>query len=358
MNLLDRYVAREILKYFLLLLAAVVGVYMAVDFIEKVDDFLENQVPLGRMGVYFVLKLPQIVAQISPVSVLLSVLIVFGLMNRHNEIIVLTCSGVSLYTLLKPVAGVGVAFGLFVLAVSEVAVPLTAPELNRLWYEEVKGRPLAALQQKNVWIRGQGSILHIRHYDPRDFSVHGITVNYLDADFNLVRRVDAVRGVFDEGRWIFSEVMEQVHDPGQGGYRVLFHARKEEALGLVPQDLEEIVKKSNEMSLAELSEYVGEIQREGYDATAYRVDLYAKTALPSACIILSLLAAGIAMRRGSRDSLAVSIGAGLFAVFIYWVLYSFSLSLGYGGVLHPLLAAWLPNVVFTCLAGVILLQVE
>ena len=358
MTIIDRYLAKEIVKYFILLLVAVVGVYIAVDFIEKVDDFLEHEVPLTRMGVYFILKLPQIVAQISPVSVLLSVLIVFGLMNRHNEIIVLTSSGVSIYTLIKPLAVIGAFFSLFVLVISEVAIPLTAPRLNTLWYQEVKGHPTLALQQNNIWIRDQGSILHIKHYDPREFSVHGITINYLDGDFNLVRRVDALKGTFQSGHWTLSGVMEQVRDPRQGGYRILFHDTKVEPIGLLPQDLEEIVKGSEEMSLLELAAYIDEIEREGYDTTATRVDLYAKTALPPVCIILSILAAGIAVRRRTRENLAVSVATGLFAVFIYWVFYSFSISLGYGGMIPPLLAAWLPNVVFLCLGGLVLLHVE
>jgi lipopolysaccharide export system permease protein len=286
------------------------------------------------------------------------VLIVFGLLNRHNEITVLTASGVIIYTLIKPVVAIGFFFSLFVLVVSELAIPLTAPRLNRLWYEEVKGKPLAALRQKNIWIRGRGSILHIKHYDPRHLSVHGISVNYLDGDFNLVRRVDALKGTFEKDRWTLSAAMEQVRDPDRGGYRIFFHEKKEEAIGLLPQDLEEMVKKSEEMSLLELSDYVDEIEREGYDATVHRVDLYAKTALPPVCIILSIMAAGIGVRRKTHENLAVSIGTGLFGVFIYWVLYSFSISLGYGGMMPPVLAAWLPNFIFLCFGAVVLLHVE
>lgn len=358
MTILSRYLIQEIVKYFTFVMVAVLGIYIAVDFIEKVDDFLEASVPLSRMGTYFLLKLPQIAAQITPVSVLLSVLIVFGLMNRNNEIIVLTSSGVSIYTLVKPVMLIGAFFSLFLLLISEVVIPITAPKLNRLWYEEVSDVPLFTLLQHNIWIRGKGSIVHIKHYDPEDLTVHNITINHFDKEFNLVRRVDAASGVFKQGQWLFTDAMEQIRDPKQGGYRIVLHEKKVEAFDFLPEDLEEIIKHSEEMSLLELADYVKEVEDEGYDATAYRVDLYAKTALPLVCIILSLMAAGIALRRKTKENISVSIAKGLFAVFAYWIVYSFSMSLGYGGMMPPLMAAWIPNFVCLCFSAFVLLQAE
>lgn len=358
MTILSRYLTKEIVKYFSFVMIAVLGIYIAVDFIEKVDDFIEASVPLVRMGNYFLLKLPQIAAQVTPVGVLLSVLIVFGLMNRNNELIVLTSSGVSVYTLVRPLLAIGVFFSLFLLLISEVVIPITAPKLNRLWYEEVSDVPLFTLLQHNIWIRGKGSIVHIKHFDPAALAVHNITINQFDKEFNLVRRVDAASGVFKQGKWVFAGVMEQIRDPKQGAYRIVFHEEKVDAFDVLPEDLEEIMKHSEEMSLLELADYVEEVEEEGYDATPYRVDLYAKAALPVACIILSLMAAGIAMRRKTKESISVSIATGLFAVFAYWVLYSFSMSLGYGGMIPPFLAAWIPNFVCLCFSVFILLQVE
>ena len=41
MLILDRYFIREIFKYLGIILTAVIGIFLAIDFFEKIDDFLK-----------------------------------------------------------------------------------------------------------------------------------------------------------------------------------------------------------------------------------------------------------------------------------------------------------------------------
>jgi lipopolysaccharide export system permease protein len=45
-------------------------------------------------------------------------------------------------------------------------------------------------------------------------------------------------------------------------------------------------------------------------------------------------------------------------VFIFWVVYSFCLSLGYGGMIPAPVAAWTANLIFTCVSVFGLLNIE
>jgi len=107
MSIINKYLTKEIIKLFGFILIMVVGIYIIVDFLEKIDDFLEAGLSFSKAFAFFVYKTPFITAQIAPVGILLSVLIVFGLMNRNNEIIALTSSGVSTFYLLRPVIIIG-----------------------------------------------------------------------------------------------------------------------------------------------------------------------------------------------------------------------------------------------------------
>jgi lipopolysaccharide export system permease protein len=71
-------------------------------------------------------------------------------------------------------------------------------------------------------------------------------------------------------------------------------------------------------------------------------------ALPLVSIILCVLALGIGVKRKYRDNLFTVIAMGIGVAFLYWILDSFCLSLGYGGVLPPIVAAWVANCVFAC----------
>jgi lipopolysaccharide export system permease protein len=114
------------------------------------------------------------------------------------------------------------------------------------------------------------------------------------------------------------------------------------------------------MNVMELYAFIQDVASEGYDTTVYWVDFFNKFAYPFVCLIMSIIATGIAvmgMGRGQAN-LFTSIVSGLVMVFFYWVLHSFCLSLGYAGKLPPLLAAWLANIVFGMLALFILLNTE
>jgi lipopolysaccharide export system permease protein len=112
------------------------------------------------------------------------------------------------------------------------------------------------------------------------------------------------------------------------------------------------------MSYSSLLRYVLKVEREGYDAAKYRVDLYAKTAFPFICLIMSLFGSGIALRGKTREGMAVSFAYGIITAFCYWGLYSFCLSLGYGDMMPPLIAAWTANVIFLFIGGILMLNLR
>jgi len=152
--------------------------------------------------------------------------------------------------------------------------------------------------------------------------------------------------------------MEQNLIGEQGGYDVRFYPERTEQLDFIPEDLSHVAKRSEEMGFNELRAYIRRIESEGYDATSQRVDLYSKLAFPFVCLLMSMIGTGIAIRGKLKEGIPVSIVYGLGVAFLYWVFYSFSVSLGRGEMLPPLLAVWAPNFVFLCLGALLLMHAE
>ena len=349
MSILDRYLIKEILKHFGIVLSASVIIYLAVDFFENVDKFMEAGLPISRILQFFQLKLPLIIVQIIPVGILLAVLITFGLMNKNNEIISLKSGGMSVYHFLKPILALGVFFSVAFFILSEVVVPITVSKANEIWRLEVR-KYAVTTERKNIWIKGHRSISYISYYNPQDRTISGITHNRFDQQFRLTRRIDAARGKYQKGQWIFYDVMEQRLDIQTGSYEVNFLDQQAEELDFSPEDLKNVAKKSEEMNSKELYRYIQDVESEGYDATPYRVDLHGKFALPMSCLIVCLIATSITLRKTTREGLSVSITYGMVVIFLYWIAQSFCVSLGYGGMLPPFIAAWVANFIFGCFA--------
>jgi len=358
MKIIYKYLNREILKNFGVILVMVICIYLAVDFFEKIDDFMEAGLPFSKAVSFFIYKTPFVVAQIMPVGLFLSILVVFGLMSKNNEIIALKSSGVSVYALLWPVVSLGLLCTFVLFFLSEVIVPYTTSKANEIWLREVRKESAVTTREKNVWIKGNRSIIHIRYYDSSAKTLNGISLNRFDRSFHLIRRLDARKGVFRNGRWILYDSMVQTYDQHTGKYIFKFHDESPEALDFTPDDLKRVMRKSEEMSFIELLRYIKRVEAEGYDATRYRVDLQAKIAFPFVCIVLCLVGTGISFRGRINEGLPVVIAYGLGIVFLYWIFHSFCVSLGYGEMLPPVIAAWTANIIAACVGVLILLYVE
>jgi len=236
MSTIDRYLTKEILKHFAVVLMAAVGIYLSVDFFENVDKFVNAGLPVSRILLFFQLKLPLITAQITPVGILLAVLITFGLMNKNNEVIALKSGGMSVYHFLRPILFLGllITVGLFFL--SEIVVPITISKANEIWRREVKKYTITSTH-KNIWFKGHHSISHISYFNPKDQTISGITLNYFDQQFRLTRRIDAAKGRFKQGRWVFYDTMEQVLNKKTGSYDVEVRDEKVADIDFRPEDL-------------------------------------------------------------------------------------------------------------------------
>jgi len=358
MTILDRYVVKEILKCFVIVLTVVLGLYIIVEFFNKADNFTEAGLSISRLIRYLQLKLPQIMVQITPIGILLAVLVAFGLMNKHNEILALKSGGVSVLFLMRAALAIAVFLSITLFLLSEVVVPITISKANKIWFSEVKKKPVLATRQKNIWIKGNRAIYYIKYFNPQNQSVSGVTLNYFDRAFKLSKRIDATSGVYQKGKWVFSDIMEQVLDKESETYVVSIYPQQTIKLDVLPEDLKRVFTKSEEMNVAELFSYIREVESEGYDATTFRVDLHARFAFPVLTVIVCIIGIGIAVKRKGREGLSVSIAYGAVMVFLYWVLHSFCLSLGYGGLLPPIVAAWISNIIFSCYAVLNLINAE
>lgn len=358
MTIVHNYITRLFFKYFAMVLGMVIVIYLSIDFFGRIDNFMEDRTPPGLILAFFLYKIPLIVSQITPVAVLLGVLSAFGLMAKHNEILALKSGGVSPHNLLLPIAAIGAALSLALFVFSEVVVPISIAKANRIEDRESRSRMMTSAE-KNIWIRGDRSIIHISYYNPSDQTISGISIVYMDADFNLTRRINARTGRYVDGRWECADCLIQNHleKPPQE-HEILFQDRAVIPLELVPEDLRKVARESAEMPFFELYRYVRKVEAEGYDATKYRVDFYAKTAFPLVCLIIILFGAGLALRGSTRDGMAISFAYGILTAFVFWSFYSFCLSLGYGRVLPPWAAAWAANLIFFCAAGLAVYNLE
>jgi lipopolysaccharide export system permease protein len=358
MSCLHKYWLKEFSKFFFIIQGMILLLFVCIDYLSKMDRFLHSDLSLlGAFG-YVLLKVPFMFVQLTPASILLATITVFALMNRSNELLAVRSSGISVYFLIKPALLVGVVLAVLMFFLGETIIPVSMAKANFIKYNVIKKKKNYFAARKDIWVKSENKLIHINFYDPVLQSIGDITITSLRKNFSLESRIDAEKGYFKQGKWMFENIVEQIHNENTMDYEVTLYDKKIIPLTFKPQDLGDVSKKSEEMSFFELKKYVNKVEEEGYDSKIYRVDLNGKIAFPFICIIMVLVGAATGMRSFVKENIPVAIAIGVVIAFMYWIMYGFCLSLGYGTILPPIVAAWTANLFFLCFGTLYLINTE
>src|SRR5678815_2340155 len=115
--------------------------FVLADVFEKMDNFIDNQARLSSVLRYFGYKIADIVRLTLPVVVLLATLFTLGVMARHNEIVALLASGISLLRISRPILVMAVLAMIASGVLSEVIVPRTNARMERIKNVEIDKHP-------------------------------------------------------------------------------------------------------------------------------------------------------------------------------------------------------------------------
>lgn len=357
MRILAEYLIREFLRYFGLLLGIFTFIYLLIDFLDHIDNFLNYKSTFMEVLWYYIYKTPFILIQMSSISVLLTVIIVLSQMNRSNEITALKAGGVSVFRLSLPLILMALVVSLANFALAEGVVPYANSRVAALWayemhHEENKPRVKAHMRFKS-WYKADKAIYNVRRFHGATGIIEGVSLYFLDDSFHLTRRVDAKKGVFRNGQWTFMDGTDKTIGP-KGQFKTTKFKEKQILLQAKPEDFQYVEKTVDQMSLAELDVFIAKLRREGYDTTYYQIDRQVKFSLPFVCTVLTLLAIPLTLRQNPESGMARAVAIGVGVAFAYLAFFAVSRSLGHSETLPVFLAAWLPSIVFS-LSGAYLL---
>lgn len=346
MKIITKYFYKEFFTFFFISLSAFLMIYMVVEFFGKIDNFLEADVPINVAFSYFIYQIPFTIQQLIPVSVLISVMLMLGIMHKHNEILAMKNCGLSLFNLSYPILAVSVLAGIGTFFISESIVPITSSMANNIWNIQVEKRaPKGVYKLSQLWYRGKGSIYQIRTYDSRQKIIEGLTIFFFDKAFTLTKRIDARKATWINDRWNLKN--GRIQEIGlDGSWKSIDFTDHSLQLPEGPQDFETSMKAPEEMSFWELRKYMKRLNEEGYDSTRSQVDLHTKIAFPFICPILTLVGIPLALRR-KKGGIPLSITFAIGISFFYLLIFGLSRSLAISGALPPILGAWVANLLFS-----------
>ncbi len=373
--LLDEYVMRSYAANFVLSLGAFVLLYIVFTFFELMGDIVRNQTPLVTVGLYLFNLIPYIVSAVTPLCSLLAVLITFGALNRASELTAMKATGISLYRVVAPILVVAAVLAALLFAFNESYLP-AANRRQQLLRAEIKNKPAQTFNLAGrKWISGHtdkaGDPERIFYYQAfnaaGDRAVFGnLSVFEFDPQtFTLQRRIyaETVHWDPDVNGWVFENGWQRTFTPtlqedGEPGEKVDYQPFTVSTFPEIreqPSYFKKEYKPSDEMSYAELRDYIADLRQSGFDTVQLRVQLDNKLAVPVITLVMAILAVPFALFMGKRPGLA-GIATAIGVAIAYWSVAAIFSSMGDVNTFPPLLAAWAPDLLFGIAGAYLLLR--
>lgn len=355
MGILDRLVAREFLRIFVLCVLGAPLLFIIGDATEHLEDYLTQGLGFGEIVLGYVYQLPLFLLWSFPIAALIGTVFTIHGMTVHREIAAVKAGGISFHRLVMPLALLGVVLTAAALALGEL-VPVT----NRLRAELMGERERRTDRRTDfVYQADDGHVLAARQLYVDEGRLYGVTMEREGNEPEVPTvHVMAREGRYDPGAgWTFERGYLRVFLGADRERTFFFDRMQPRGLTETPEDLLAEPKDPDEMSYAELGRLAEVIRRSGGDPAEVLVEQAQKISIPVATLVIILFGAPLATS-SKRGGKAYGIGVSLSATILYLLLFRIAGAAGESGTIAPLLAAWLPNALFFVTGIVLLVKVR
>ena len=358
--ILDDMILRDFAMYLAMIMATFLLLALVFTFFELLTDIVRNKVSFILLAEYLLNLTPSLIYLMAPMSVLLAVLVTFGLLQKSSELTAMKATGFSIYRATLPVIVLSGLFAAGLFLFDQAYIPHTNKQ-QEILRNQIKGKPPQTyLQADRKWIFGESNqIYYYQVFDPDVDRFGGVTVFEFDpATFQLTRRIHADGAHWEPGmkKWVFENGwVRSLSGTSIQEYRTFDVATFKE-LGEDPSYFKKEVRQSSEMDYEELHNYIQDLQQSGFDTVRLKVQLQKKLAFPLITLVMAVLAVPFAAqsrRGGALAGVATALGIAV----VYWVTAGLFEAMGNANQLPALLAAWAPDVIFALAGGYLLLRV-
>jgi len=351
--LLDRYLWRYLRDIFLFGLAIFSVLLLINHFYFLANLVLRHGAPLSVALELLALRMPYFLAFSFPMAMLLSALMTVGRLSDGQEITAMRTGGISLSRIAASVVAAGVLVTGLTLFFNEVLVP-GAEDRDRRALDRAAAT-LASPVQEHVLFRevqdGIESVYYARRFRVDTGVMEGVVVNQFEHG-RLQRVIEAPTARYLGGEWVFLNGTLRLFT-GPTTVVTTFD-RLTLALRRTPKEIALPRRDPSEMTIRELRTYIRLLRRSGESTVRYIVEVQSKFAVPASAALFALLAVPLGLRP-HRSGSSIGIGLTILILVIYYIMSAFTLTLGQNARMHPVIAAWLPDVLLAA-AGIVLLR--
>lgn len=361
MSIIHRYILTSFLKVLVLCVSILTLLFIIFDFFDRIDNIVAEKPSFVLVLEYFLHKIPVMLAQTLPLSVLAASMLSLALLSKNSEITAMRAGGMTILWIVRPVLIAGFMISLVSLVLNESVVPNSNRRLKEIYNIDIKKKDqTGGYSQSDIWWRTGNTFYSVAQFDSRTDTLYGMSRFDINDNFILTRRLEADHADWIDPvlGWSMKDVVDYRIDLEAGDIKQRRARVEPLPIRETPADFYSKEAEPLSMSYFEMSKFIRKQQNSGLPVSGYLADLYNKFAFPFICFIVTALAIPFSLKTARNGSMAQSVMAAISIGFLYYAMHSFSIAMGRAEIWPPLLAAWMTNIVMLSVAFILNLGAE
>jgi lipopolysaccharide export system permease protein len=349
LKIIDVYIIKKFLGTYFFAILLIISIAVMIDFNTKVDDFIAQAAPNKAIFLdYYLNFIPYFANLFSPLFVFIAVIFFTSKLADNSEIIAMLSTGLSFRRLMRPYMISAALIAAMSFLLDSYVIP--PANVTRIEFQNTYIRDKRNTFSSNIQLEVEpGVIAYFDRFDTTTKTGRRFSLEKYDGK-ELVSRLTAQTITYDTlYHWRINDYlirdfigMKEIQTLGQS---------KDTTLQIIPSDFMISIYDSEQMTTPELKHYLNRQKKRGIgNIQLFEIEYYRRFAMPFAAFILTIIGASISSRK-VKGGMGLHIGLGLLLSFSYILFQQISASFAISGALSPLIAVWIPNILYAFIAA-------
>jgi len=352
LKILDWYIIKKFIGTYIYSILLIISISIVFDINENLAKFSQYHAPLKAIVFdYYANFVPYFANLFSPLFVFIAVIFFTSKLAGNSEIISMLASGVSFKRLMRPYMFSCILISCLSFYLSAYVIPHgTVIRQNFETMYKNKKKNTAA---DNVMLQvGKGVIAYIQHYDNNMKKGFGFSLDKFE-NKKLISHMTAMEAQYDtisDSKYHWTVSNWKIRELKGLREHITSGMTKDTVIIMEPTDLVYSKGQQETFTSPELKAYISkQIDRGSSNVVQYQVEYHKRIASSFASFILTTIGVSLSSRK-RKSGMGLYLGIGLVLSFSYIMLQTVSSTFAINANTPPMLAAWIPNLIFTVVA--------
>ena len=349
---LDWYIIRKFIGTYLFSILLIITIAIVFDINQYLDSFIKYHAPLKAIIFdYYMNWVPYYANLFSALFVFIAVIFFTSKLTGNSEIIAMLASGVSFKRLLRPYMISCVLISMLSYYLSAYVIPQGT--IVRQNFETIYKNKRKTTAAENVQLQvGQGVIAYIQHYDNTMKRGYGFSLDKFE-NKKLVSHMTAQEIQYDtisDTKFQWRATNWKIRELKGLREHITSGVNKDTVIMMEPADLVYSKGQQETLTSPELRDFISkQIGRGSSNVVRYQMEYHKRIAMSFASFILTIIGASLSSRK-RKGGMGLYLGIGLALSALYILLQAISSTFAVNANFPPMLAAWMPNIIFVFVA--------